>query len=385
LKHKNSINELLIILIIFVISRMFIFCGFGLIDKVNSDLSYPVNAYIVKTPIVKDFVLYDSYHYSNIAKYGYNNLSNYPKIQNHYYIENMEACFFPLYSYVIRGFLWTGLTSETIGVILSNMCFVLFLYVLRKLLLIKNINSYLPLVALSLFPSSMFFSAMYTESLFLLLVICCFYFAEKRNWLLCGIFGLLGGLTRNTGILLSVFIFVQFIETYIKFGGKLKHIIYSVFPVIGLCIFVLMGYFNYGNGLLYIELQKRFGREFVNPFKFLTIDLFNGNLKDPLVFFNMFTCYVFVIITIVLLFDKKVNISYKIWTILLLGISMSTIYTGDDGVFYSLGYIRYCLPAIPVFMYIGKIKKYYSLPLILLWGGMLLVYSGMFYYKFLIA
>lgn len=52
------------------------------------------------------------------------------------------------------------------------------------------------------FPTAIFFFAGYTESLFLLLVLLAWRFAEKGNWLLAGILGGLATLTRFQGVLL---------------------------------------------------------------------------------------------------------------------------------------------------------------------------------------
>ena len=64
--------------------------------------SYPEGSYIIDIPVIKDFVLYDSQHYINIAKYGYNNYDAYPKIQGQNYVKGAEAAFFPLYPMLIR-------------------------------------------------------------------------------------------------------------------------------------------------------------------------------------------------------------------------------------------------------------------------------------------
>ena len=57
---------------------------------------------------------------------------------------------------------------------------------------------------LSAFPLAVFFSAAYTESLYLLLVVSACYFAERRRFAPTAAAGLLSGLVRPNGLLLSI-------------------------------------------------------------------------------------------------------------------------------------------------------------------------------------
>lgn len=55
-----------------------------------------------------------------------------------------------------------------------------------------------------LLPTAFIFQAGLTESLFLCLVVACFYYAECRRWLLTGILGFFAALTRSIGFLIVV-------------------------------------------------------------------------------------------------------------------------------------------------------------------------------------
>jgi hypothetical protein len=54
------------------------------------------------------------------------------------------------------------------------------------------------------FPTTLFLSSVYTESLFLLVTIAAFYHARQNQWLRAGAFGAAAALTRSPGILLAV-------------------------------------------------------------------------------------------------------------------------------------------------------------------------------------
>jgi Mannosyltransferase (PIG-V) len=57
---------------------------------------------------------------------------------------------------------------------------------------------------LSAFPSAIYFSAVYTESLYLLIVVAACYYAERHLFMRAAIVGLLAGFVRPNGLLLSV-------------------------------------------------------------------------------------------------------------------------------------------------------------------------------------
>ena len=53
-------------------------------------------------------------------------------------------------------------------------------------------------------PFAFFFSAIYTESLFLALVVGSIYAARRERWLVAGVVGAFASATRNTGVLVAV-------------------------------------------------------------------------------------------------------------------------------------------------------------------------------------
>src|SRR3954467_2623401 len=57
---------------------------------------------------------------------------------------------------------------------------------------------------LALFPASLFFSAVYTEALFLLLSVGSFYAARQGRWAWAGVLGGAAAMTRNVGVMLLV-------------------------------------------------------------------------------------------------------------------------------------------------------------------------------------
>ena len=115
-----------------------------------------------------------------------------------------NVAFFPLYPLLIWLLGSTGLSYKAAAAIISNLCALGFSFMLFKLLSMdfSPSDSKRAVIYVLIFPVSFFFSAVYTESLFLLLTVSSFYFARKSNWLAAGVLGGLSALARPTGFLL---------------------------------------------------------------------------------------------------------------------------------------------------------------------------------------
>jgi hypothetical protein len=66
------------------------------------------------------------------------------------------------------------------------------------------------------YPFALFFSAAYTESLFLLGAVAAFYHFRRQEWVAAAAWGLLVGLTRPNGCFLSVPLGIIALETYLR-------------------------------------------------------------------------------------------------------------------------------------------------------------------------
>ena len=108
------------------------------------------------------------------------------------YADPHSPAFFPLYPAVVRGVGWLlGGGSEVGGIVLSlavfaGCCALLFALVNADL---GPRVALLSVVYLALFPTSFFFQAIYSEGLFLLLTLACFFFARDGRWWLAGLAG----------------------------------------------------------------------------------------------------------------------------------------------------------------------------------------------------
>lgn len=128
-----------------------------------------------------------------------------------------QAAFFPAYPWLMKwGHQLTGWSPETIGYIVSNVAFfgaLLFVYLIVSMDFSSTIATR-TLWALALFPTAFFFTAVYTESLFLLLAAGALYAARRQQWWLAGAAGLAAALTRSAGVMLLAPFAVLFIQQY---------------------------------------------------------------------------------------------------------------------------------------------------------------------------
>ena len=134
---------------------------------------------------------WDAVHYLDIATIGYH---------------GTDMAFFPLYPLLIAA-LGSLIGNHLIaGLLISNIALffgLLFLYKLVEHEFGRAVARR-AIFYISIFPTAVFFSAVYTESLFFMLTVASFYYMRERRWWMAGGIGLFAALTRVEGVLLAV-------------------------------------------------------------------------------------------------------------------------------------------------------------------------------------
>jgi Gpi18-like mannosyltransferase len=150
-------------------------------------------------PFVNMWARWDAGWYFDIAKNGYRFLPG----------EQSNVAFFPLYPYVVRAVHSViRLPSDAgwllLGIIVSNTAlFVALIYLYRLILLDYDRGTAARAVLyLCVFPTTVFLSAFYSESLFLALVVSAFYHARAARWITTGLLAAAATLCRPAGLLL---------------------------------------------------------------------------------------------------------------------------------------------------------------------------------------
>jgi Gpi18-like mannosyltransferase len=134
-----------------------------------------------------------------------------------------SAVFFPLYPLSIRAVSWLlGGHPFAAGVLVSNasiaggLC-VLYFLTASEFTVERARRSVL---FLALFPTSFFFFAPYSESLFFFLAVTAFWGVRSRRWAVAGAAGCLAALTRNVGIVLAPALLAEAIHQWKEHRGS---------------------------------------------------------------------------------------------------------------------------------------------------------------------
>jgi hypothetical protein len=134
-------------------------------------------------------------------------------IAAHGYVSPASSNFFPLYPLSVG--LATPLFGNAViaGIAISIGSMVIALTLLYRLALLdfERQAARLAVVLIGVFPASLFFSAVYPTSLFLLVTIAAVYAARSEQWALAGLCGGLAAATRSNGILLLVVLALMYL------------------------------------------------------------------------------------------------------------------------------------------------------------------------------
>jgi len=185
-----------------------------------------------------------------------------------------NAAFFPLYPLLIRGIHALLLLSANdywwlvVAIALSNIAFLIGLTYFRALLTMDFDEELASraIIYLLIFPTTFFFSGVYSESLFLALILGAFYYARNNRWLLAGIFAALGTLTRSQGMILALPLLIEYLR---ERNFRLRKIGWNItaFALIptALFAFALFLKLKFGSWTVMFDVQRTWGRHLMWP------------------------------------------------------------------------------------------------------------------------
>lgn len=311
---------------------------------------------------------FDGVHYLGIAANGY--------------AAQFTQVFFPFYPITIKlisvplSFIMSEKQSLLISALLiSNTSFLLVLLVFYKLVR-KSFNENIALwsaIFLTFFPTSFFFGSVYTESLFLLMVLGSFYLADKKL-ILASVIASISTLTRISGIFLAPTLNLK------------KKIPYFIVPI-GLVIYMTYLLITFNNPFYFISGQSAFGNErntnsIVLPpqviFRYSKI-LLTTHGKDFLIaIFELFSTLAAVIILLLAFKDKKIKREWIIFG--LFSVLLPTL----TGTFSSMP--RYIMVAFPIYIYLALTRsKYIKIMIVFIFIILLTILTALFTQGYWIA
>ncbi len=317
---------------------------------------------------------FDGEHYLSIAIFGY---------------KSLQQAFFPLYPLLISFFgkpfsadLMSSIVNYIlVGILISNISFYFALLALWKLLMIDFSKklALLTIFLIIIFPTSFYFSAVYNESLFLLLTVLAFVFARKGNWFLASSFGMLASSTRVFGILLlPTFIIEAFLQKKKSLG-----LLWLFLIPLGLGAYMYYQYLAFGDPFAFYNLQELVGEQrqsglVILPQTYyrylkmlLTVDIQNPIYQTIIL---EFICGILFLLLPIYGYFKKIRLSYLFYA--LAGFLIASI----QGSFSSVP--RYVIVFFPAFMamaiFILTIPKFLKVAIIIISAILLIIETALF-------
>lgn len=288
---------------------------------------------LLLSPSFLSWIRWDSPHYIDIAKNGYQSAGE----------MGLWIVFYPLYPFLIKlsNLIFNNFNFSAIFVsVFFSFIASLTLYELVLLDFQKRV-ALLAVWFMNIFPTAYFLQSGYTESLFLTTSICSIYFYRKGSYLLSGIFGLLSTATRINGLLLLPLMFLE------KKINKKSFPAFLITPI-GFFIYLSINYINFGNFFYFIKpLYSNWFKKLDWPWVGLN-NLLNITSLIDYVYFSELLAVLFIFLAGLLVL-LKIRKSYGIYILLNLILILSTSFI--------LSTPRYALSLFPVYILFGQIKN----------------------------
>lgn len=287
---------------------------------------------------------WDSTHYLLIGQYGY--------------FQSAEYAFFPLYPLLIRtvamllgNYVIAGLLINYISTFLG----VYFFYKLVTLEKGKSVALY-SIIFLLFFPTSFFFLIVYSEALFFLFSVLCFYFLKKEQYFLAALFSGFATATRPFGIAVAIALFSILFLTrrYRKaLWSYQKLLSFGLLSVSGICGYMIFLYFQTGTIFSFLSAQSNWNRSIGMPWDGVILNILNIVSANNIFVDNLNTVweFIFTVFGLGLVFRtfRFLPLQYGIYGLvsLLLPLTTSSL----------MSIPRFLLPLFPLFIVLSLIKK----------------------------
>lgn len=268
---------------------------------------------------------------------------------------NLRA-FFPVYPILIRLFsAGCKINPIPIGLVISFISFLAAIIILWKIL-DKNVRDK-TIILLLVFPTSFFFAAFYTESIFFLLSVLIFWFLDRKKIFYAAIFAALASATRIVGLALSLPVIY---EAYLEYKKHRRIYFEALLSPLGFIFYAVYNWFSSGNLFTFISSQKYWDRPvgLAAPFyaiKSQIVSVLSGPLPSydsPFVYPVILIEFIVLLYLLAVLYFsyKKIKMSYWLY---MLG-SLVIILFG--GILSSIP--RYALVLFPCYVFLaGRLKS----------------------------
>ncbi len=200
-------------------------------------------------------VRWDAYWYLQVARNGYDP-------------SGRDAAFFPGYPLLTRAIdEVTPLGGVGAALLVSNLAFLAALIVLHALTWREYSEAVArrSVILLAIFPTSFFFLAPYSESLFLLFTVLAFWWCRRDRWLLAAGAAACAVATRATGVLLVPCMLVDALDRRSHPTGLAGRVAASVAPLLALAVYGVWWFERNGDLLAPLHAQDAWMRSLTLP------------------------------------------------------------------------------------------------------------------------
>jgi hypothetical protein len=182
----------------------------------------------------------------------------------------LHAAFFPLYPLTVRAVSFLFGSTVVAGLVVSAAAFLAALVALWRLadLELGSGAAGRTVWLLALFPASLFFSAIYAESLFLALSVGAFLAARQGRWARAALLGAAAGATRNTGAFLIVPLALFYWQSRPGPARRPdRDALWLLLAPVGALAFAAYQWAHFGDPLTGAHAERWWGRELVGPLR----------------------------------------------------------------------------------------------------------------------
>ena len=296
---------------------------------------------------------FDATDYVSIALHGYTGL--------------YSSAYFPLYPISIAALnvMFFGQQPALAGMIVNNLG-ALVGSIGLAFLAVRESSRYgvakWTLLAFFAYPLAFFFSAPYSEGLFLASFAWCLWATRQRIWWLAALLALTASLTRITGVVLVLPMLIEFLRDLnygkqIRWGNVLVGFMLLIPVPIAFGLYMLYLWRTIGDPLGFYHAQVYFGHSTLF-YPFGLVEGIHFYLSRPFLSFTEFRQWIDFIplaglTAIAVISARKQPLAYTILVLELFVLATQSpkIYSPGNAIFVSAG--RYMIMALPSFLIIG--------------------------------
>ena len=316
-------------------------------------------------PTTTGWIQWDAFWFIGIAEHGY------PwKLFPH--LNYSSVAFFPAYPVLIRGLKLAGLTYDISAMIIPNAAFLGSLYYLYRLIRVDFAEPVATraLWLLAVFPTAIIFFVPYSESLYLLFAILTFWHLRRRQWLAAGLAGLLGSLTRQSGIVLLLPFLVEWYaaqgtvsaRTLLRSGAAARALLPAALMPLGVILYLAYLWRVAGSPLAFLHVQRAWHRQLSWPWDGIVATIQRWSLQDPSGFKSAHQVHIVLELAVLALFAilliigfRRLRLSYTVYASAVWLVALVSPAIADNYWLPVMSSSRFALSVFPSFIVLALI------------------------------